>query len=177
MQIKIFILFILSFIFFNCTKNIVSSHSPQKGFDEKKNEEMLLGKIFLDDLQFVPYKNWYEETYQKYISNEVDLSEIQKIILDDITIEIAMGTWCSDTRKEIPAFVKILHQLNFSLEKVNFFCVDRTKQIPLGFPQEKNIESVPTIIFYKHGNELGRIVESPNETLEKDFLKILQTHE
>ena len=38
------------------------------------------------------------------------------------------------------------------------------------------IEYVPTIIFYKDGNELGRIVESPEDTLEKDMIKILKLH-
>ncbi|MEJ2614863.1 MAG: hypothetical protein P8Z35_07895 [Ignavibacteriaceae bacterium] len=35
------------------------------------------------------------------------------------------------------------------------------------------IELVPTIIFYKDEKELGRIVETPNDSLEKDILKIL----
>ena len=35
------------------------------------------------------------------------------------------------------------------------------------------IELVPTIIFYKDGYEIGRIVETLTESLEKDLLKIL----
>jgi hypothetical protein len=34
---------------------------------------------------------------------------------------------------------------------------------------------VPTIIFYENGKELGRIVESPEKTLETDILKILES--
>ena len=36
-----------------------------------------------------------------------------------------------------------------------------------------NIEKVPTFIFYKNGIEIGRIIESPEKSIEKDFLKIL----
>ena len=38
-----------------------------------------------------------------------------------------------------------------------------------------NIEKVPTIIFFKNGEELGRIIETPNESLEKDMLKIISS--
>ena len=36
------------------------------------------------------------------------------------------------------------------------------------------IELVPTIIFYKDGSEIGRIVETPVESMEKDLLKIIE---
>ena len=36
-----------------------------------------------------------------------------------------------------------------------------------------NIEFVPTFIFYESDTELGRIVETPSETMEKDILQIL----
>lgn len=36
------------------------------------------------------------------------------------------------------------------------------------------IERVPTFIFYKNESEIGRIIETPVETLEKDILNILK---
>ena len=36
-----------------------------------------------------------------------------------------------------------------------------------------SIINVPTFIFYKDGEELGRIVEYPIQDLESDMLKIL----
>jgi hypothetical protein len=37
-----------------------------------------------------------------------------------------------------------------------------------------NIERVPTFIIMNEGIEIGRIIETPEETLEADLLKILQ---
>jgi hypothetical protein len=51
--------------------------------------------------------------------------------------------------------------------------VNREKQGLSDEAEELDIEFVPTIIFYKDGSEIGRIVETPAESLEKDLLKIL----
>jgi hypothetical protein len=41
--------------------------------------------------------------------------------------------------------------------------------------KKMNIEYVPTFIFYNNKNvEIGRIVEQPNSTLEKDILQLLR---
>jgi len=33
---------------------------------------------------------------------------------------------------------------------------------------------VPTVIVYEGGKEIGRIIESPTVTLEKDFIEIVK---
>ncbi|MCB9249007.1 MAG: hypothetical protein H6613_10930 [Ignavibacteriales bacterium] len=52
--------------------------------------------------------------------------------------------------------------------------VDRNKE---GLENEVNgldIELVPTIIVYDKGEEIGRIIESPMETLEEDLVEIVK---
>ena len=44
---------------------------------------------------------------------------------------------------------------------------------PAGEEGGMNITHVPTFIFYRDGLELGRIVEYPNRTIEKDMVEIL----
>lgn len=64
--------------------------------------------------------------------------------------------------------------IKFPEESLEIICVDRKKK---GFADEANgidINFVPTFIFYINGNEIGRIIELPNITLEPDFLKILK---
>ena len=51
--------------------------------------------------------------------------------------------------------------------------VDRNKEDLNGEVDSLAIELVPTFIFYREGKEIGRIEESPRETLEKDFNKIV----
>ncbi|MFZ0452215.1 MAG: thioredoxin family protein, partial [Ignavibacteriaceae bacterium] len=94
----------------------------------------------------------------------------------DVNIEIVMGTWCSDSRREVPRFFKILDAVNYPSNKVGIICVDEDKKTQSNELDGLKIELVPTIIFYKDGNELGRIIESPHDTLEKDMIKILTAH-
>lgn len=84
-----------------------------------------------------------------------------------------MGTWCSDSREQIPAFYKILDELNYPSDKVTLICVDRKKKGLSNEADGLNIELVPTIIFYRNGEEIGRIIETPQESLEKDLLGII----
>jgi thiol-disulfide isomerase/thioredoxin len=85
-----------------------------------------------------------------------------------------MGSWCSDSRREVPRFYKILDRLKFDQNKLTLFCVDRSKKDSADDTSKLNIESVPTFIFYRKEKEIGRIIESPKETLEKDIQKIVE---
>lgn len=141
--------------------------------DEKSNKPMLIGictkENFIKDTSF---SWWFLSEYDFY--NPED--SIMKLIdLDSIKIVCVMGTWCSDSRREVPHFYKILDALNFNYENLTLYCVDRKKQAE-GFDIDQFvIEKVPTFIFYKNDSEIGRIIETPQETLERDMLKILQS--
>jgi thiol-disulfide isomerase/thioredoxin len=84
-----------------------------------------------------------------------------------------MGTWCSDSRREVPRFLRILDELNFNNELLTINYVDRKKESPEGDISSLDIKYVPTFIFYKGGKEIGRIIETPQITLESDFKNIL----
>ena len=86
-----------------------------------------------------------------------------------------MGTWCSDSQREVPRFFKILDQLAFNFNNITLIGVNRAKQADNTEVNELNIELVPTIIFFIDGKEIGRIIESPEENLEKDMVKILSS--
>ena len=73
----------------------------------------------------------------------------------------------------MPRLFKVLNELNYSVKSITLIGVNREKQGLSNETEGLDIELVPTIIFYKDGNEIGRIVETPAESLEKDSLKIL----
>ena len=50
----------------------------------------------------------------------------------------------------------------------------RNKKTPDNLQEGFDLIRVPTFIFFKNGKEVGRFVERPRETLEKDMLKILK---
>ena len=63
--------------------------------------------------------------------------------------------------------------MGFPSGEMDLITLDRDKKSGLGLEDGKNIHHVPTIIIYKKGKELGRIIESPIESLEEDIFNIL----
>ena len=141
-----------------------------------EEETIMVGKINRIGLQQEPFGLWFNTGYENY---EVDKSSLQgvKEALEGVEILAFMGTWCSDSQREVPNFFKILDQAGYDLSKLQLVALsnhpDQYKQSPQHEEKGWNIEYVPTFIFLKNGKELGRIIESPDDSLEKDMRKIL----
>lgn len=140
--------------------------------EEKTQEIMLIGKINKSDLQKNPYGIWFNTGEDGYSTKNEELSAL-KSYEQNYNIKIFMGTWCGDSKEQVPHFYKILKQMNFDLNKVTLIAVDKTKTTPDHLEKDLNITHVPTFIFYKNGKEIHRIVESPAVSLENDMLKII----
>ena len=140
-----------------------------------EDEPILVGEIDLLGLSKEPYKTWFDENYQTYV---VDLESLQEAPFEDIEIDLFLGTWCEDSQLQVPQFYKILVQTGYDMSNFRMIAVDnhpdRDLQSPEGEHQGMNIEFVPTFIFYREGKEIGRIVEYPEDTLEKDMARILR---
>ena len=136
----------------------------------------LIGKINKDGLSNGSYASWFNKNYSDYNPDEKSIAKIGSA-LNAYTIELYMGTWCGDSKRQVPRFYKVLDALDFPLERLTAIALDNKgdayKQSPGGEHEGKNIHRVPTFIFYKDGKEINRIVESPKQTLEEDILNIL----
>ena len=134
---------------------------------------MLYGEISRQEL-FAEYPNW-KEKYDEYVPNTLymtALSEKSPVL----SVEIFLGTWCGDSRREVPRFLKITDMSNIvEKDSIRIWAVDRDKQLESGLARERNIEQVATFIFIKQGKEFGRITERPvNDSLEEDILEIIR---
>ncbi len=150
----------------------IRAQSCKLTIDKHTSQPMLLGKANYSDLQDSNFAWWFNANYHLYTIDSLTLNKIKNNI-QDYKIEIVMGTWCSDSRREVPRVFKILDYLNYPKNKVKLIMVNRNMR---GLDDETKglgISRVPTIIFLKNGKEVGRITESPKTTLEKDMLKIL----
>ena len=141
-----------------------------------EQERMLLGLQERKALEAAPYNSWYESNYEEY---ELDEELLEKIapLTDNLEIVVFMGTWCSDSQHQVPAFYKILDALDFPEEKVTLITMDRKKATPENLEEGLEILNVPTMIFKKEGKEINRIVEFPIESLEDDMYQILSGKE
>ena len=140
--------------------------------DEKNDTDMLVGIGRRSDITAGEYAEWYTNEYDGYQGDEGIISA-SKDFLDQIKIETYLGTWCVDSQREVPRLYKILDQMQFTPDDMDLIMVDRDKKSGHGLEDGKNIHHVPTIIIYKNGEEVGRIVESPIESLEEDIFNIL----
>ncbi|TYA70054.1 thioredoxin family protein [Seonamhaeicola marinus] len=152
------------------------SQTSQNALVNREGKELLLGKIDKSDLTKNSFKAWFLKNYDDYLENK----KVVKLLKDSLShyeIKAFLGTWCGDSKREVPRFYKILDQAKFPKTQLEVIAVDRTKEAYKQSPnhEEKglNIHRVPTFIFYKDGKEINRIVESPKETLENDILKIV----
>ena len=149
----------------------VSIHSFSQNkiiFDEKYNDSLLIGKCTIEAFEKQPYYEWFSFEYQDYTPND-SIINLLKNTTDSINITIILGVWCSDSRREFPRFMKILNLINYDFNKLNIICVDTDKKADKIDLYKYNIKLVPTFIFYKNNFEIGRIIETPNKTLETDF--------
>lgn len=164
---------LLSILF--CTQIIFSQTINRVVTDNNGNAKML-GVINENGLQQAPFNAWFEPNYDSYLINKNVVSKL-KGSLDQYTIKVFLGTWCGDSKKEVPQFYSILDAAKFPKNQLEVIALDRTaeayKQAPNHEEKDLNIHRVPTFIFYKNGKEVNRIVERPVETLERDMLKIV----
>lgn len=94
-------------------------------------------------------------------------------VKNDTDVLVFFGTWCGDSKREVPRFLKVADQAGIGEERITLYGLDRTKKSPDGLTEQYGIERVPTFIFLKEGKEIGRITEYPKQSVEEDMLFIL----
>lgn len=137
---------------------------------------MLLGIANRQGLQKDGFESWFDPGYEDYTPNIETLAQL-KSLLNNVHITVFMGTWCEDSHAEVPHLYKILDQVGYDENNVTLITVSEEKTTPEGFEKNRDITNVPTIILINNEEELGRIVEYPIETLEKDMTVILSGKE
>ncbi|MBX7151360.1 thioredoxin family protein [bacterium] len=171
MKVNVAIGFALILILSSCSTKPIK-HEVQTSHVEMVNgERMLIGDFTQNELmnEFTIFKASFD-SYQPS-QNAIDFL---KSFSNNLSIETYLGTWCSDSKRDVPPFLKIFAMANNPHIQCHLHGVDRTKRDKNGETSRLGISHVPTMIFYVNGKELGRIVENPfHETLEEDILDIL----
>lgn len=99
--------------------------------------------------------------------------ELLRLVSQDADMLVVFGSWCGDSRRGVPAFVKVAESAGIPRERVSFYGVDRSKQAADPAVAALGIEAVPTMVVRRGGKEIGRIVETPRVSWEADLLTIL----
>lgn len=150
-----------------------AQHINKQIEDPSTGEVILLNTCTRDAVTTFPaMKEKYDNEYPKYIPESGALNELQPL-LKNKTATIVLGTWCGDSREQLPHFLKTTDASSLDKKNITFICVDRAKKAENGLLDNLNIDRVPTFIIYDNGKELGRIIEKPIISIEEDLALIL----
>lgn len=114
---------------------------------------------------------WREER-ERYARDAAALQRLASATLR-YGLEVAMGTWCSDSHEQIPRLQRVLADLGEAspFTSLRLTGVDRSKELPWAHGA---VELVPTIVVTFEGTEVGRVVETPaSGVLERDLVRLL----
>lgn len=166
--VLLFIITSVTFLFGQETNKVIK--------DEESGKPMLVGPCTREAFSDTSFSWWFNSGYKMYHPDSLTVNDIKQN-LDGVTVTVILGTWCSDSREQVPNFFKIMDEANYPENKITMICVDRDKKSTSGEADSLKIELVPTFIFYRNSKELGRIEESPKQTLEEDINTILKGKE
>ena len=141
------------------------------------NEGDLEGIITTENLKEAPHKQWYLEHYNEYEVDQNTLTQLSAVPnwKQNTQIIIYLGTWCEDSHLQVPHLVNIFDELEYY--SFTLIALDKNKTSKNKIEEGDNIKFVPTIVVKQNRSEIGRIVEAPIESLEKDLVKILLREE
>lgn len=159
----------IGFLFTALSFSAWAQPSPEK-------PRILYGVCTKDSLAAGPFCNWFNTGYESYIPHPALVSELKKQHVENISIKIFFGSWCGDSKREVPRFLKLLSAISFPDKRVQLIAVGGSdslvKQSPGHEEKGLGIFRVPVFIIYRNGTEINRINEFPVFSLEKDLLHI-----
>ncbi|MEW6337604.1 MAG: HEAT repeat domain-containing protein [Acidobacteriota bacterium] len=91
-------------------------------------------------------------------------------------LTVAMGTWCPDSREQLPRLEAVLAALGDAspFAAPLLLGADRSKEVDAALYPFGPVERVPTIVVGAGGAEVGRIVEAPaSGSIEEDLARML----
>lgn len=170
-------LFFYTFFCISCHHHLAPQGQAVSNLEVKDHNGslQLLGKATRERLRQAPYGDWFNKNYDDYSLDSATIGQLRTSLAGK-HLMVFMGTWCGDSRREVPRFLKILDCCGIDSASIDIVTVSDAdslyKQSPGHEERGRNIFRVPDFIVLDQGKEIGRIVESPVASLEKDLLSI-----
>ncbi len=148
----------------------------QKKYDVSYDADSSLiynGPCTFGDLTNEKTFDWFIAGAAGYQPNAKAVAYLKKK-LAGYDLMVFMGTWCEDSHNIVPKLYKVLQQIDYPMSQYTMFGVDRKKTTKNSEHLKYKITNVPTIIVLKNHEEIGRITESVDKSVEQDMVKILR---
>jgi thiol-disulfide isomerase/thioredoxin len=156
---------------------VLPADQPVQHVNYSDASTWILGYFKVGRLSQEPHSEWFIKGMDEYSYNPQSVDTLKGINKEGLSVKIVLGTWCPDSRREVPRFMRVLQGIGFPADKVSLIGVDNMKISPIDNYEALGIERVPTFIFYKNNIEAGRIIENPVTSLEQDMVNILTRSE
>jgi hypothetical protein len=91
----------------------------------------------------------------------------------EVRIEVYFGSWCADSEAHVGAFFKVLELADTPLLQASYVGVPEAKDLRAPYVRDRKVEKLPTFVVLVDGREAGRIVETPQKSVEADLVRIL----
>ena len=164
----------------SCNHSLLNNATPNYSNSiviNDNNQTVLLGFCSSQMLLEKPFSDWFIPNYNSYQTDSNSIEALTKAFKHK-RIEIYAGTWCRESKADLPNMLKILKEASVNSNHIKLIFLNNTaamyKQSPQHEEEGKNIVRTPTYIIYDGKKEMGRIIDSPIESFERDLLKILR---
>lgn len=114
----------------------------------------------------------FEQAYQRFEPEQLHLDLMKQ--LQGKSILVLFATWCHDSEREVPRLLKLVSQSKVNLAGLSLLAVDVNKTEPSGRAVKSALRYTPTIILYDGDQELGRVVEQPQQSLAEDLAAFIR---
>lgn len=114
----------------------------------------------------------WKEGVSSYEPNQQIIDKL-KSLSHQVKIEIFLGTWCPDSKRNVSAYFKIIELTNNPLLQTTYIGLPKIKESRQKYIKGKSIVKIPTFIIFVDDQEKGRIIENPAKSIEEDLLEII----
>jgi hypothetical protein len=139
---------------------------------EKDKSIIMKGSFSIKHLKEANYA-WFKKNYDATKFSNEQIDELRGRF-NDFQIVVFLGTWCSDSHKLIPSFIKLIENIEYPTEKLQIYGVDRNKETKGIEHRLYHIERVPTIILMRNNIEVGRITETVEKNIQYELRQLLE---
>ena len=145
---------------------------------QAQRSEPMIGELSVDELKETDQTEWFMKNYRRYSPDKKKVEALKNALPDrNVEFKVFFGTWCPDSRREVPRIVKIFDRIGLEEDRFSLIGVNQFKELPKAYAERSdkiNLDRVPTLIYYKNDEEVNRYVEFARVSLLEDLLLIVQ---
>ena len=125
---------------------------------DAEEKKYLKGFISKEQITSDPDFAWYQQNL-RYAKPNPEYVAVVKEKAYDFQIMLFLGTWCHDSQQILPKYFALLEAAEFPDHHMTLIACDRQKTTLANMQRPLKVANVPTLIVFKEGKEIGRIVE------------------